>query len=143
MQVSVSLHLGADVEAIPMARRLLLSTLDACDLDDSVAADLAVALSEACTNSVRHSGAPWYTAKWTVHDGWCEIEVRDEGNGFRRTRPAVMPDYASVTGRGIPLMQLLVDHVHIDALPGRGTTVRMHHRIRERARRGFASSSVG
>ena len=84
---------------------------------------LALAVSEACTNSILHSGTPEITVTWKPLPDRVEVEVRDEGI-FRRALPS---DEAGPAGRGILLMMSAMDQITItcgtDSRPG--TVVRM------------------
>jgi anti-sigma regulatory factor (Ser/Thr protein kinase) len=85
-------------------------------------ADLALAVSEATSNAVRHSGASHLTVRWRADYGRAEIEVADDGI-FDQS--AVSPDGHG--GFGIPMMAALVDELSIEqGTPRRpGTLVRL------------------
>ncbi|MFD6433028.1 ATP-binding protein [Streptomyces venezuelae] len=126
-----SLHLRREAASVPLARRLLIGTMETAGVDPDVSYDLSVALSEACANAVEHGGgAPGSTPggyRVTAYlDGEkCRIEVTDSGPGFPGTSrgcPAPRPA-ASATdehGRGLGLIEELADHVHLGNKPGRG-----------------------
>ncbi|AYN40499.1 ATP-binding protein [Streptomyces dangxiongensis] len=129
MSIWWSLHLRRDAASVPLARRLLIGTMETAGVDPEVSYDLSVALSEACANAVEHGGdsAPGASEAYRVTaylDGEkCRIEVADWGPGCVRTqdiRPA-RPD--AEHGRGLCLIRELADHVHIGPKPGRGGTV--------------------
>ncbi|TWV29484.1 ATP-binding protein [Streptomyces misionensis] len=122
-----SLHLRREAASVPLARRLLLGTMETAGVDPEISYDLSVALGEACANAVEHGGAGGTPAVYRVTaylDGEkCRIEVTDSGPGFahtRRIRPA-RPD--AEHGRGLALIRELADHVHIGPKPGRRGTV--------------------
>ncbi|MEU3858094.1 ATP-binding protein [Streptomyces sp. NPDC028722] len=129
MSIWWSLHLRRDAASVPLARRLLIGTMETAGVDPEISYDLSVALSEACANAVEHGGdlAPGASEAYRVTaylDGeTCRIEVADWGSGTVRTqdiRPA-RPD--AEHGRGLCLIRELADHVHIGPKPGRGGTV--------------------
>ncbi|MEU0050247.1 ATP-binding protein [Streptomyces sp. NPDC006184] len=129
MSIWWSLHLRRDAASVPLARRLLIGTMETAGVDPEISYDLSVALSEACANAVEHGGdlAPGASEAYRVTaylDGEkCRIEVTDSGSGTVRTqdiRPA-RPD--AEHGRGLCLIRELADHVHIGPKPGRGGTV--------------------
>ncbi|MEV7427108.1 ATP-binding protein [Streptomyces sp. NPDC091212] len=106
MSIWWSLHLRREAASVPLARRLLLGTMETAGVDPDVCFDLSVALSEACANAVEHGGvqgpgeAPGAYRVTAYLDGeLCRIEVSDSGPGFparRLTRraapaPAVAP----------------------------------------------------
>ncbi|WP_419185688.1 ATP-binding protein [Mangrovactinospora gilvigrisea] len=70
---------------MPLARRILLGTMDSVGVDAQVSQDLCVALSEACANAVEHAGhgAPdEYRVTVTIDGERCGVEVVDFGPGF-------------------------------------------------------------
>ncbi|HEY8979052.1 MAG TPA: ATP-binding protein [Streptomyces sp.] len=138
MSIWWSLHLRRDAASVPLARRLLLGTMETAGVDPDVCYDLSVALSEACANAVEHGGGTTSEAyRVTAYlDGEkCRIEVADSGPGFahedrahedrahgERTAPRVSSAEAE-HGRGLFLIRQLADHVHIGNKPGIGGAV--------------------
>ncbi|MGV9872306.1 ATP-binding protein [Streptomyces cellulosae] len=133
MSIWWSLHLRRDAASVPLARRLLLGTMETAGVDPEISYDLSVALSEACANAVEHGGGATrdHTSeafRVTAYlDGEkCRIEVADAGPGFpatgTRPRPQPVPAEAE-HGRGLRLIEQLADHVHIGNKPGRGGAV--------------------
>ncbi|GHH95228.1 ATP-binding protein [Streptomyces capillispiralis] len=136
MSIWWSLHLRRDAASVPLARRLLLGTMETAGVDPDISYDLSVALSEACANAVEHGGG---TARGGVSEAFrvtayldgekCRIEVTDAGPGFpaasgSRPRPPVRPAPSDAEhGRGLGLIRELADHVHIGNKPGRGGAV--------------------
>ncbi|MFF3214608.1 ATP-binding protein [Streptomyces sp. NPDC002886] len=145
MSIWWSLHLRREAASVPLARRLLLGTMETAGVDPDISFDLSVALSEACANAVEHGGreavpcpgltddapsgggSPDGTGAYHVTaylDGdRCRIEVSDSGPGFpaatvARRRPALAEH-----GRGLHLIEELADHVRFRNRPGRGAVV--------------------
>jgi serine/threonine-protein kinase RsbW len=69
--------------SVPVVRRVLGETLDRLGVDPECVADLLLAVTEACTNVLRHSG-PGYRYEVTAEVGrhHCMLEVVDNGRGF-------------------------------------------------------------
>jgi serine/threonine-protein kinase RsbW len=129
MSIWWSLHLRREAASVPLARRLLLGTMETAGVDPDISYDLSVALSEACANAVEHGGdtargaSGAYRVTAYLDGEKCRIEVTDSGPGFARP-PAVRPARADAeNGRGLCLIRELADHVHIGDEPGRGGTV--------------------
>ncbi|MEU6271142.1 ATP-binding protein [Streptomyces populi] len=133
MSIWWSLHLRREAASVPLARRLLLGTMESAGVDPDISYDLSIALTEACANAVEHGGDG-------VHDPSCEayrvtayldgdqfrIEVTDFGPGFPAgsVRAPLRPaDEDAEHGRGLCLIRELADHVHIGNRPGRGGAV--------------------
>ncbi|MFF4973083.1 ATP-binding protein [Streptomyces sp. NPDC001083] len=133
MSIWWSLHLRREAASVPLARRLLLGTMETAGVDPDISYDLSVALTEACANAVEHGGALAHGAATEAYrvtaylDGEkCRIEVADGGPGFPtgRVRTPLRPARADDEhGRGLCLIQELADHVRFDNEPGRGGAV--------------------
>ncbi|MFA3877179.1 ATP-binding protein [Streptomyces sp. MMCC 100] len=136
MSIWWSLHLRREAASVPLARRLLIGTMETAGVDPDISFDLSVALSEACANAVEHGGddgpgGPGEAYRVTAYlDGErCRIEVADTGPGFPATAPGgpqgvarpALPEAES--GRGLCLIRELADHVHIGGTPGRAGAV--------------------
>jgi serine/threonine-protein kinase RsbW len=77
--------------SVPVMRRVLGDTLSRLGVDEACVGDLLLAVTEACTNVLRHSG-PGRRYEVVAHLGskQCTVEVVDAGRGF---------DPVSVAGR--------------------------------------------
>ncbi|MFJ3584420.1 ATP-binding protein [Streptomyces sp. NPDC090127] len=133
MSIWWSLHLRREAASVPLARRLLLGTMETAGVDPDVSYDLSVALTEACANAVEHGGdagagpaSEAYRVTAYLDGETCRIEVADAGPGFGkgpglpggvRPAPAAAPD--AECGRGLRLIEELADHVHFGRT-GRG-----------------------
>ncbi|WP_407551275.1 ATP-binding protein [Streptomyces sp. Pv4-95] len=139
MSIWWSLHLRREAASVPLARRLLLGTMEAAGVDPDICYDLSVALSEACANAVEHGGdaaTEDYRVTAFIDGDTCRIEVTDSGPGFSRPQcpptgraavdpaplpapaPAQAPPYAEA-GRGLFLIEALTDHVRYRNRTGR------------------------
>ncbi|MBL1083330.1 ATP-binding protein [Streptomyces actinomycinicus] len=129
MSIWWSLHLRREAASVPLARRLLIGTMETAGVDPEISYDLSVALSEACANAVEHGGnaaagtSEAYRVTAYLDGEKCRIEVADSGPGFARTQELRPPRPDAEHGRGLCLIRELADHVHIGAKPGRGGTV--------------------
>lgn len=99
---------------------------------------IVLAVSEACANSVLHSGSPELEVTWRPYADHAEVEVRDEGV-FKRD---VAGDSGGTGNRGFLLMMALMDRISItcgtDNRPG--TVVRM---VKDRKGIGTSGSRLG
>ncbi|MFE5395731.1 ATP-binding protein [Streptomyces sp. NPDC056568] len=137
MSIWWSLHLRREAASVPLARRLLIGTMETAGVDPDISFDLSVALSEACANAVEHGGdvgpggGPSEAYRVTAYlDGErCRIEVADTGPGFPAAAPGRSHGTARAVsadaehGRGLCLIRELADHVHIGSAPGRAGAV--------------------
>ncbi len=75
--------------SVPVMRRVLGDTLRTLGVDEECIADLLLAVTEACTNVLRHAGpAHRYEVVARVGRERCVLEVLDSGRGFD---PAAIP----------------------------------------------------
>ena len=115
--------------SLPDLRRWVAGTLD--DLDESVVADVLLALDEAVSNAVRHGSRAGEPVVVTVEsDGeWVEMTVRDGGPTPRLPRlPAEPPPVLQTGGRGLWLILQLVDEVRLQRIED-GTRLTMRRRV--------------
>ncbi|MER7535425.1 ATP-binding protein [Streptomyces sp. NPDC097704] len=134
MSIWWSLHLRREAASVPLARRLLLGTMETAGVDPDVSYELSVALTEACANAVEHGGAagpgdgraePGGAYRVTAYlDGeTCRIEVADSGPGFPGSAGRAAPSDDAEHGRGLRLIEELADHVQFGNRSGRGGAV--------------------
>lgn len=121
------LELASGPGAARDARAWLLARLDGAGWHPVAAQDLALALSEACTNAVRHGYGDGAGGSIAIDVAGDADEVRvvvvDRGRGFDLDEVAARerPELAE-NGLGLALMHLLSDVVDVRSAPG-GTSV--------------------
>ena len=128
MQLTLSLCLPRDHLTVPVARRIVRSSMEVIGVDDECVSSIEIALSEACTNVLKHSGpGDEYEVRVDLNDEVASIEVVDKGHGFDSTSllgdERVAP--TEERGRGIELMRALVDTVRFESKPAEGTIVHL------------------
>ncbi|MFE1443319.1 ATP-binding protein [Streptomyces sp. NPDC058739] len=130
MSIWWSLHLRCEAASVPLARRLLLGTMETAGVDPDISYDLSVALTEACANAVEHGGtrpgggsSEAYRVTAYLDGEKCRIEVADSGPGFTGAPAARPARHDAEHGRGLCLIEELADHVHIDNKPDRSGAV--------------------
>ncbi|GIH29576.1 hypothetical protein Aph01nite_78860 [Acrocarpospora phusangensis] len=125
MDIEFSLALPRDAIGIPMVRRVLGDALRSLGVTEECVSDLLLATSEACANAVRHGGpATRYQVQAAIDDWRCELRIMDRGRGLTAI-PQQYPAGETENGRGIMIMQSVVDEISFDITPGSGTTVRL------------------
>ena len=127
IRISLGLCLPRDAATLPVVRHIAERALDELGVEAAAIADVALALTEASANVVKHSGAgDVYEVHLTVENNVCEIRVVDSGQGFDVTSPGpAMAGPTEERGRGMALMAALVDSVQFDLRPETGTVVRL------------------
>ena len=111
----VRLTIPAKAEYVLLGRLALSGITRTRALDDEVVNDLKLAVTEACTNSVRHAyGENGGTVDITyeLHDDRLIVEVSDNGSGFE-PRALVEGEELTEGGLGIAIIQALVDEFEV------------------------------
>ena len=125
MELSLALTLPRDEQTVPVARHIVRNAMDQVGVEADCVYDFELALSEACTNVLLHSGpGDEYKVRLDLGDRLGVIRVIDVGHGFDSTRlqaDGPLPD--EERGRGLGLMNALVDRVHLSSRPEAGTIV--------------------
>jgi serine/threonine-protein kinase RsbW len=101
--------------------------LTAENVDEEMRDRLAIVLSEACTNVIRHAAAPDpYRVRVDIRGDSCVIEVADHGVGFDpgQGQPEMPAPGASVDGRGLPIIHSLVHRLTLERIRPRGMRLR-------------------
>jgi PAS domain S-box-containing protein len=129
--VGQPLHVRVPAEPFVLApiRQALRRWLRAADASSQDSYDVTVACGEACANAIQHAyGSKDGTVEveLSLADGQVEVSVRDSGTW--------RPPSSGEGGRGIALMQALMDSVDVERGPD-GTRVRMRRRLRAGADR--------
>lgn len=128
MNLKFSLALPRESLSVRVMRRVLGDALRGLGVAEDCIGDILVATSEACTNVIQHSQTPLdYEVRARVEDGICALAVSDHGRGLSGT--PTEGDETAESGRGIKIMNALVDDVTFDTTPGQGTTVRLNKRL--------------
>lgn len=112
---------AAEPAAVPAVRHWVVALAEKASFGE-VASDLALAVTEATTNAVRHSGSESLTVVWRTEDSHAVVELADEG-----TYDEKVASSRQEGALGLPIMTAVMDEVSI--LRGRddrqGTRVRL------------------
>ena len=128
---TVGLHelLEVEVPAEPAqlatARHLVRRWVEANQGTDDDCAAFAIAVSEACANSIEHAYGPkdaMIDLRASLVEGTATVSIRDQGR-WREPR-------GGNRGRGIQIMREFMDDVSIDS-DEQGTTVNLQRRLKE------------
>jgi serine/threonine-protein kinase RsbW len=127
----VRLTLPARPENVAVVRHVLGAFADALRLPDDMVEDMRLAVTEACTNVVRHAyrdgePGPIDIAIRPDGDDRLELIVSDRGNGMGSSLDVGGP------GLGLPLIAAVADHVDLEHERPRGSRLSMSFRRRPR-----------
>lgn len=125
---AVRLTIPAKAEYITLGRLALTGLARLRPLSADVLGDMKLALTEACTNSVRHAyegGDGVVEIVYELHADRIVVEVADEGEGFEPpTAETLDGDDLSEGGLGIAIIQALADDFEIHRRHGGGSRLR-------------------
>jgi serine/threonine-protein kinase RsbW len=125
---SVRLTIPARPEYITLGRLALTAIAGVRPLSDETLHDLKLALTEACTNSVKHAyqdGSGSVDIVYELRGDRLAVEVGDAGAGFE-TSDTTEDDVGDLAegGLGIAIIRALTDEVEIGKREGGGSRLR-------------------
>jgi serine/threonine-protein kinase RsbW len=129
---AIRLTIPAKAEYITLGRLALtgIARLRSEPMPQEVLGDLKLALTEACTNSVRHAyanGDGLVEIVYELHSDRLVVEVTDRGEGFEppaAPSSALEADELSEGGLGIAIIEALADEFEIGEASGGGSRLR-------------------
>ena len=130
MNGHVTLEIPAKPEYVALGRLALAGLLRDCRFSSDAVADLKLALTEACSNSIRHAydhDKGHVGLSITTFDDRVTLVIRDQGGGFHED-DADCPECSAVGvelsegGMGISIIRAVVDEFNLEH-PATGGTV--------------------
>jgi serine/threonine-protein kinase RsbW len=126
---SVRLTIPARPEYITLGRLALTAIAGVRPLSDETLHDLKLALTEACTNSVKHAyqdGIGSVDIVYELHGDRLAVEVGDAGSGFQTRDDTTVDARGDLAegGLGIAIIRALTDEVEIGKREGGGSRLR-------------------
>jgi serine/threonine-protein kinase RsbW len=132
----LTLRFPSKPEYLVLGRLALTGLSRAQPIEEDALRDLKLALTEACTNSVRHAYADTRGAievRYELSEGWLAIEVEDDGAGFEPNfsdRP-LDPDALDEGGLGLAIIRAVSDEFELRPRDGGiGSRLRFALRLR-------------
>ena len=125
----VALTIPARAEFIALCRLALTGLARTRALAPEVVADLKLALTEACSNSVRHAYAEGREGvveiRYELDDDRIRVEVADDGHGFDPVLTQRPLEEIDEGGLGIAIIRAVTDELDITRGPeGQGSRLR-------------------
>jgi anti-sigma regulatory factor (Ser/Thr protein kinase) len=128
----IRLRIPARAEYITLCRLALTGLARVRTLPEETLADLKLAITEACSNSVRHAypgGEGSVDVVYELEPDRLVIEVADDGAGFA-AGPTGAADELGEGGLGIAIIRALADELEIGARAnGHGSRLRFAKRL--------------
>ena len=123
VDTDVKLTLPARPENVSVIRHVLGAFAEALRLPDDLVEDLRLAVTEACTNVVRHAYPPDQAGPVEISiqplEEYVTVVVSDRGRGIGSSSDTTGP------GLGLPLIAAIADDVELQPVPGGGSRVAM------------------
>lgn len=139
MDELVTLELPAKAEYVVLGRLALSGMLLKGEFSSDAVADLKLALTEACSNSIRHAyadGEGEIVLGFRVADRCLVLTVRDEGAGFDDSEEGAMayvPGMSAASlsegGMGLSIIRAVVDDFVLERLTEGGTLLTLTKRF--------------
>jgi len=115
----VELSIPAKAEYIVLGRLALAGLAQVRQLEDETLADLKLALTEACSNSIRHA----YEAgregvvdiRYELNGKALAVEVADEGGGFELEAAAAENGDLDEGGLGLAIIRSVTDELAVES----------------------------
>jgi serine/threonine-protein kinase RsbW len=118
----VALTIPAKPEYIALGRLALTGVLRTEGVEQEVVADLKLALTEACSNSIRHAYADgregFVEIRYELEEGRLDVEVADDGAGFDPKLLAADIRDVDEGGLGIAIIRALTDELELGPRAG-------------------------
>jgi len=132
VEIKMVLFLPRDAASVPVSRQVLDGCLETLGVAAETRTDIALALSEACSNVILHAGpGEEYEVMASARNGRCVIEVVNTGDGSAIIAPAggMVPATAD-HGRGLKIMKAVTDDLQLTGDGQDKTTVHFEKALR-------------
>ena len=132
MKIQLALSLPREEISVPLTRHVVSAALLTAGVQPTCVQEVEVALSEACTNAVKHAvdGVSYEVAVGITEEA-VSIDVVDSGSGFgqHEVSPEGHDPHSAEEGRGFALMEALSDLAIFDSVDGEGGSVHLTKRL--------------
>lgn len=131
MRMKIAFSLPRNAESVSVARHLLDRIFTLLGVRPDCREEIALAVSEACSNAVLHAdGQQVYELAAESDESDCVITVNDDGPGLTIDQSAGMPTAAALGRRGMALIRVSTDAIELRRRRSGGLSVRMSKRLR-------------
>ena len=134
MRLHVDLTVPTEARLISQTRRVFTGYLEEMGVDMDDVSDVGVALSEACSNVLRHayeSDGESFRLHAELRPEEIVVVVEDDGVGLPANAGEHHDDVSATSGRGLHLIRALMTSVAVETMPSRqGTRIHMRKSLR-------------
>jgi len=132
---AVALTIPSKAEYLVFCRLVLTGIARVHNIDDEVLGDLKLAVTEACSNAIRHAyeeaTSGTVEVRYELGADWIAIEIADEGHGFDLDYDHTDAIELSEDGMGLAIIRAVVDELQLEPGPdGRGSRLRLTKSLR-------------
>ncbi|MGH2694822.1 MAG: ATP-binding protein [Actinomycetota bacterium] len=130
-----TLCLPRDEASVPVARHLCRGALGGLGVAPDCISDVELAITEACTNVLKHTQgtSDEYEVTVEINGHHCEIRVKDRGGGFDHSGMGLAEAaLLEEGGRGVLIMRALADSIDFSSEPEAGFAVRLTKKLHSR-----------
>ncbi|WP_279235025.1 ATP-binding protein [Romboutsia faecis] len=123
---SIKMEISANPEYVGIIRLTTSGIANKIGFSIDDIEDMKVAVSEACTNAIKHSSDDVFYITFNILDNGLNIEIKDNGIGCNIEslgKPDL--DNPKENGLGIFIIQTLMDEVSIESSVNEGTIIKM------------------
>ena len=123
---SIKMEISANPEYVGIIRLTTSGIANKVGFSIDDIEDMKVAVSEACTNAIKHSSDDRFYITFNIIDNGLNIEIKDNGIGCNIDLLG-KPDLENPkeNGLGIFIIQTLMDEVSIESSDNKGTIIKM------------------
>ncbi|MFP5299307.1 MAG: ATP-binding protein [Actinomycetota bacterium] len=131
MQILCTLCLPRDEASVPVVRHICRDALLKLGVEDDCVSDIEIAVTEACSNVLHHAAdtEAEYEVSIEIDALECEIRIKDTGGEAFDGSDHELSSETAESGRGIFLMNALVDELKFLSEPEAGTIVHLVKRL--------------
>jgi serine/threonine-protein kinase RsbW len=124
------LSLPRTAASVAVARHTLDRILGTFGVRIDCRQEIAIAVSEACSNAVQHAvGEPTYDVLIETEGDECVIMVDDRSSAADVPVPTNMPEATAIAGRGLAIMGMTMDRLELNPAPAGGLLTRFSKRL--------------
>lgn len=129
-QHELTLTIPPKAEYLALSRLVLAGMARIHAIDEETLADLKLAVTEACSNAIRHAYRDGHegdvSVRYALVDTRLTVEVIDDGTGFDLDVVGVRPEDLHEEGMGIAIIRELVDELELGTKEdGNGSRLRL------------------
>jgi len=134
MRLHVDLTVPTEARLISQTRRVFTGYLEEMGVDTDDVSDVGVAVSEACSNVLRHAykgDDECFRLTAELRPDEIVVVVEDDGVGLPLDAGANHNDVDATSGRGLHLIRALMTSVAVETVPNhQGTRLKMRKSLR-------------